>query len=310
MNDQMRIAIFGATSQLARDLAESLYPRNDVHFTFFGRRPDAVKQWLESKNLVGKHSICSFDGFSNHDDYDALINFVGAGNPEKIKLMGSSIIDITHRFDRMALDYIKQHEDCKYIYMSSGAAYGSSFPSPVDQRTMAQFPLGDLRTNDWYGISKFHTESLHRAESDFAIVDLRIFSYFSRNQNPEAKFLMSDILKSILQDSTLDVSPDFVIRDFLNPDDFCQMVERVLSTPKQNLALDCYSRAPIEKMELLGFMREKFGLRFQVNGASKPRTDKIKSYYYSINHEAQKIGYSPKFSSLEGIEKEMSHLLG
>ena len=39
--------------------------------------------------------------------------------------MGASIFDVTLKYDEMALDYVRQHPDCRYIFLSSGAAYDS-----------------------------------------------------------------------------------------------------------------------------------------------------------------------------------------
>ena len=37
---------------------------------------------------------------------------------------------ITLQYDQLAIDYINKHPACRYIFMSSGAVYGSNFDEP------------------------------------------------------------------------------------------------------------------------------------------------------------------------------------
>src|SRR5512135_3651371 len=133
MNDRLlpsRIAILGATSQLARDLIVSLSGSANIHLFLFARRPDAVKTWLDSVGLSGRHTVGDFQTFGGQE-FDAIINFVGAGDPARLLAMGNSIFDVTLRFDEMALGYLRRHPQCRYLFLSSVAAYGSGFGKPA-----------------------------------------------------------------------------------------------------------------------------------------------------------------------------------
>ena len=68
----MRIAILGATSQIARDLIVSFSAEKDKHLYLFARRPDEVTKWLASVGLSARYSVDEFSGFANHE-YDAVI---------------------------------------------------------------------------------------------------------------------------------------------------------------------------------------------------------------------------------------------
>src|SRR3989338_2745707 len=104
----MRIAILGATSQIARDLIVSFSDTTDDHLHLFARRPDEVAKWLESVALSGRYPAGGFSEFAKHE-FDAVINFVGVGNPAQAVAMGNSIFDITLRFDELILDYLQTH---------------------------------------------------------------------------------------------------------------------------------------------------------------------------------------------------------
>jgi nucleoside-diphosphate-sugar epimerase len=305
----MRIAILGATSQIARDLIVSLAAAGERHLYLFARRPDDVKKWLDSVGLSGRYSVDDFSAFGKYE-FDAIINFVGVGNPAQAVAMGNSIFDITLQFDEMALDYLRARPACRYLFLSSGAAYGSSFDEPATRDTPAIVAINDLSPQEWYGVAKLHAECRHRSHPDLAIVDIRVFNYFSRTQDISARFLITDILRAIRDKEALKTSPEYIVRDFLHPSDFYKLVSALLSAPATNAAVDCYSRAPIDKPNLLAAMQEKFGLRYEIAEATASvNATGSKPHYYSLNTRATDFGYQPSLTSLEGILQESEKIL-
>lgn len=305
----MRIAILGATSQIARDLTVSLATAREGHLHLFARRPDDVNKWLDSVGLPGRYPVDDFSGFGKHE-FDAIINFVGVGNPAQAVAMGNSIFDITLRFDELVLDYLRVHPACRYLFLSSGAAYGSSFDEPASCDTPAVVAINSLSPQEWYGVAKLHAECRHRAHPELAIIDVRVFNYFSCTQDISARFLITDILRAIRDRVVLKTSPDYIVRDFLHPSDFYRLVNTLLSAPATNTVLDCYSRAPVDKPDLLAAMQEKFGLRYEITEASASvNTTGAKPHYYSKNTRAADFGYQPGLTSLEGVLQEAEKLL-
>lgn len=305
----MRIAILGATSQIARDLVASFFAVPDKHLYLFARRPAEVTQWLISSGLSGRYPVNDFSGFATQE-FDAVINFVGVGNPVQAVAMGSSILDVTLRFDEMVLEYLQKHPTCRYLFMSSGAAYGSDFGEPATRDTPAVVAINNLAPHEWYGVAKLHAECRHRAHPEWSIFDIRIFNYFSHTQDISARFLITDILRAIREKTVLKTSPDYIVRDFLHPSDFSQLVRVLLHAPASNTAVDCYSRAPIDKPGLLAAMQENFGLRYEVTEASASiNATGSKPHYYSLNTRAADFGYRPLLSSLQGLLLESEQVL-
>ncbi len=305
----IRIAILGATSQIARDLIVSFSASENKYLHLFARRPDEVTKWLVSIGLSGRYPVDEFSGFARHE-FDAVINFVGVGNPAQAMAMGSSIFDITLRFDEMVLEYLQTHPTCRYLFLSSGAAYGSSFNEPATRDTPAIVAINDLAPHEWYGIAKLHAECRHRADPELSIIDIRVFNYFSRTQDISARFLITDILRAIRDKMVLRTSPDYIVRDFLHPSDFYYLVSALLSAPAANTAVDCYSCAPIDKSTLLAAMQERFGLQHEATEAtSSVNATGNKPHYYSLNTRAADFGYQPALTSLEGILKEATAVL-
>ena len=137
-----------------------------------------------------------------------------------------------------------------------------------------------------------------------------LFNYFSRSQDINARFLISDILRAIRDGDVLKVFPDYIVRDFLHPSDFYRLVNVLISSPPVNIAVDCYSRAPIDKPALLKAMQEKFGLRYEITETqNKMNATGLKPHYYSLNTRAAEFGYQPSLTSLDGILLEAEAML-
>ncbi len=306
----MRIAVLGATSQIAKDLVLSFAAQSSHELVLYARRPEIVSQWLTSGGLAGQYAVTDFTAFSADEHFDAILNFVGVGNPAQAAAMGASIFDVTLKYDEMALDYVRQHPNCRYIFLSSGAAYGSSFDEPVGVNTKAVIAINNLQPQDWYAVAKLHAECRHRSLPQLPIVDIRVFNYFSRSQDMEARFLMTDIVRAIRDKAVLQTSSEYIVRDFLHPADFYQLVSVLLMAPATNAAVDCYSRAPIDKPTLLAAMQEKFGLQYEITEATAGiNATGSKPHYYSLNTRAADFGFQPDFTSLQGVLQESQRVL-
>lgn len=304
-----RIAILGATSQIAGDLILRLASDGAEHVCLFARRPAAVAEWLAKVGLTGRCAVCDFPSFGTQE-FDAIINFVGAGDPAKAAALGNAIFDLTLQFDQMAIDYLRRRPRCRYLFMSSGAAYGSAFDKPAQRDSPAVVTINNLPPHEWYGAAKLHAECRHRAHPEWDIVDVRIFNYFSRTQDISARYMITDIVRAIRDGALLKISPDNIVRDYLHPADFHRLVRAVLSSPAANAAVDCYSRATIDKRTLLAEMRKRFGLRYEF--ADMPATagaTGIKPCYYSLNRRAADFGYQPALTSLEALVLEAEAVL-
>ncbi len=306
----MRIAILGATSQIAKDLIVAFSKQDRHELILFARRPEAVTNWLTSVDLQGRHTVKDFAAFSIDEHFDALLNFVGVGDPAQAAAMGTSIFDVTLKYDQLALNYLEHHPHCRYIFLSSGAAYGSSFNAPVDENTKALFAINNLQPQDWYAVAKLHAECRHRSLAHLPIIDIRVFNYFSHTQDMSARFFITDIIRAIRDKTLLKTSADYIVRDFIHPSDFYNLVVALLASPTSNAVVDCYSKAPIDKPALLAAMQKNFGLCYEVIATSVGvNATGNKPHYYSLNTKAEVFGYQPSLTSTEGLLLEVSKLL-
>jgi len=305
----MKIAIVGATSQIAKDLILSFRAHTECELVLFSRTPEKVIDQFEKLGVQIDYENLSYDAFSAVNHYDVIINFVGVGDPAVAKQMGSRIFDITDYYDKRVLDYLVDHPNTKYIFLSSGAVFGGNFEQPVTDQSIAQINLNNLQDNDWYSIAKLYAEARHRALKDHSIVDVRVFNYFSHTQDMGARFLITDIARAIQDKTELQTSADNIVRDFITAKDFFALIHRIIQSPPMNCAVDCYTKAPIDKLRLLSALSDRFGLHYTlVENAGVNATGK-KTNYYSENHLAKLVfNYLPSETSLSGIIAEITHL--
>ena len=307
----MRIAILGATSQIAQDLILSFSINKDYDFSLFGRNVELLEKWVNNENLSDKYQVQKYSKFGNHKKYDVIINFVGIGDPAKAKKMGKDIFRITEQYDDMALEYLKQHKKTQYIFLSSGAVFGGNYQEPVDKDTVATIDINNLRSTDWYTIAKLYAEAKHRSLSDLSIVDVRLFNYFSHRQNIDARFLITDIVRAIKNQEIFKTSMDNIVRDYIGPSDFFQLIMLILKhSPTINCPIDVFSRKTIDKISMLKALESEFNFKYELqssNNSENPST--YKTNYFSRNTKAINLGYKPSLDSLDLIIGEIHKIL-
>ena len=304
------IAIVGASSQIAKDLIRSFAAAGRSALLLYVRNLDTTKAWVAEQNL---EAVCTVHGYEAYGElsHDVVINFVGIGDPRRAAEMGATIFEITASFDDMVLKDLARNPARRYLFISSGAAYGNAFAEPVTASTQATVAINSIQPHDYYAIAKLYAEVRHRARPNLAIIDLRVFNMFSSTQTIESRFLITDIVRAIRDQRTLQTTAEYVVRDFMHPDDFHRFVECLLAAPPANCAVDCYSREPIDKPALLQAMAERFGLCYEVVGDTSARVNATgtKPHYYSLNRKAAEFGYQPAWTSLDCILAETSAIL-
>jgi len=305
----MRIAILGATSQIAQDLLLSFSRHKSYEFSLYGRNVELLEEWINIVNLDKKYQIQEYSNFNNNQKYDLIINFVGIGDPAKVQEMGNNIFKITEQYDEMVLEYLKCNKETKYIFLSSGAVYGGDYEKPVNENTVAMIDINNLGPTNWYTIAKLYAEAKHRSLSDLPIVDVRVFNYFSHTQDMSASFLITDIIHAIKNKEVFKTSSENIARDFITPPDFYNLIRTIIDFKPINIALDCYTKSPVLKFDLLSEFGSKFGLKYEVGkDIDIVNATGAKLNYYSVNKAAKSMGYSPKNTSLEGIIQEINLL--
>lgn len=295
-------AILGATSQLARDfVAQGAAQGRD--YVLFARRPEALAN-------TG-HRTAPLDAFGD-EKFAAIVNFIGVGDPQRARDMGSTIIGITDEWDARVLKNLQRFPASRYVFLSSGAAYGNVFSAPASAATEARFAINALGRQDFYGLAKLAAETRHRAAADLGIIDVRIFNYISRTQDLAARYFVTDMIRAALAEQVFSTRKQMMVRDYIGPSDLAALIVACLDAPQgYNGAVDAYSRAPINKAEMLNLMATRFGLRFEYDeGITLASATGEKSIYCSAYRAAAALGFEPQRTSAQALFEEIAAIPG
>jgi nucleoside-diphosphate-sugar epimerase len=309
----MKLAILGATSQIAKDLISLFSLEPEISLSLFARNQSGLNDWLLRKSCTSRLNAESYADFeaAPRGSFDMVLNFVGSGNPALTASLGKEIWDITQQFDAMALSYIDKDPACRYIFISSGAIFGGDFSKPVTADTGACVLPNSIHPDAWYGLAKLNAEISHRRYHSQAIVDVRVFNYFSHTSDIHARFLITDALRSIQTKTTFRTTKSNIWRDYVGPLEIAQIVKKVINSPPQNVAIDCFSKSPIDKISVLKCLQDELCLRYEfVDGSTGLSATGNKTHYYSKSRLASQIfGYLPESTALEIVIEESQKLL-
>src|SRR4051812_5897517 len=110
-----RVAILGASSQIARDLVAAFAHRASQAPILYVRDVAAAQQWQAGLGLsFPVHTYAEY----GREPHDAVINFVGVGDPQRAARMGGDIFGITQQYDDLVLEHLRRHPDRRYIFLS------------------------------------------------------------------------------------------------------------------------------------------------------------------------------------------------
>lgn len=309
-NNVKEIAILGATGHMAKNIIAGLIPNERYHLRLFARNMKALNAFLDQHIKVGADfEINNFAEFGSHK-YDVIINCIGIGDPAKLKKIGGSIFKLTEEFDNIILDYLESDRTALYINLSNGIAYGSNFNTPADDNKAAIIHINNISPTDYYSIAKINAEAKHRAFSQFNIIDLRIFGFFSRFVDLKTPYFLSDLVNCILHNKEFVTGNNDMVRDYIDPRDLISLIEKCIEIHRINDVFDVYSLDPIRKFQIIEYFVKEYDLKvnIQENSILQSPTG-IKSNYYSLNRKSEMIGYKPKFTSLQAITSELSGIM-
>lgn len=295
------IAILGATGHIGTALAAEFSKDPNVELLLYARRPDAIQGGLD---------IAAF----GKQPFDVVINAVGAGTPAGVRDLGAKIFTVTETVDNTVLTVLKNNPEALYLFLSSGAVYGTNFTKPAQVDSVNKLPINTLEPRHFYGLSKINAEAKHRGHSDFNIIDLRVFSFFSRFIDLEARFFITDTIHAIRNGTVLKTSRQDIIRDFVTPSDFADLVGCCIKTWRNsaapiNTSCDVYSKAAGGKFDLLKRIKADFPFDYELEDDAGLVSTGPKANYYSLDHRAEAWGYMPEFTSIDGVLRELSDFL-
>jgi nucleoside-diphosphate-sugar epimerase len=303
----INIAIFGATGHIGKNLTYYFSKNKKNNLILFGRNKKKIQKIMNQIIPKKKYSFGKYNEFNNKK-YDVIINCIGVGNPKDI-IQNKDILKITEYYDDKILDYMKNKKSIIYINFSSGAIFGQTIRSPISESSQASINVNKLNEGSYYAISKIYAEIKHRNLKNMNIVDLRIFSFFSRFINLQDEFLIADITNAIKLNKKFITDKNEIIRDYIHPEDLFEIIQKCIKKEKINMALDISSKKPISKFSLLQHLAKKYELNYRISNKIKTSPTGLKSKYYSKSKKIEDLGIFPKYTSLQTILTELKFLI-
>lgn len=339
-----KIAILGATGYIGKSLVNEFLQANSGkgdqkdqadQIYLYVRSKEKLQKFIDSLKLesLEGYQILDIENFGE-EKYDVIINCVGISSPATLKEKPFEIIKLTEEFDNKILNFLEKNPETLYINLSSGAAYGQNATMPVNDETPSVININDIKNSNLYSLAKIYSEAKHRSLKEFNIIDLRVFAFFSQFVDLEGGFLMSEIAKCLVEDKVFKTTSTDIVRDFIGPEDLYNIILCLINNSSvnddsdnsggakkvfeniKNDVFDVVSKAPVTKLELIDFLQIKYNLKVDIAnpesgslaGQSQSATGN-KNSYYSQSKKLSKIGFVPKYSSIECIDRELKKLL-
>lgn len=306
------IAILGATSHIAKGLIYNFLKSDGFCLHLYARSASPVEDFLTSLGKLSSQDCVVHEGFFDFPkhNYNVIINCVGIGTLNKHKGDYAAYFTVTEEYDNLIIAYLRRHSHALYVSFSSGSVYGRVFSAPAEENTVNCINVNHVGKEDYYAIARLNAEAKHRAFKNLNIVDLRLFSYFSRFIDLTDGYFITETLNCVLGKKTFNTNDVNFVRDYVGATDFFSMIKKCLSAGKINAAFDMTSAKPVGKKEILDYFSSEYGLTYKIDpGLNYISSTGSKDAYYSKYFNAARIGYKPVFTSMETIKKESKFIL-
>lgn len=311
--NKLKVAILGSTSHIAKGLIDNFFQSEEFSLHLYTRSSDKVHSFLSAIGKFSDKDYVIYEGYDNFlkNFYDVVINCVGVGTSNKLNGDYSQYFTVTEEYDNLAIEYLRDKKsDTLYISFSSGAIYGKEFKAPAEENTANNIQANHIMPEDYYSIARLNAEAKHRSFKNLKIIDLRLFSYFSRFIDLTDNYFMVELINCVLNKKVFITDDVNIVRDYVHPKDLFSMIHKCMKVGNINTAFDVISAKPVEKKEILDFFSTEHGLKYEI-GRSLAYVSATgqKNIYYSNYNKAVSIGYKPVFASMDAIKEESKYIL-
>jgi nucleoside-diphosphate-sugar epimerase len=307
-----RIAIMGATSHIAKGLINNFIRDPEARLFLFARKTEPLYTFLNEIGARESSDLTICEGYQDFlkGDYDIIINCIGLGTVSQEPHIYKSFFMVTEEFDNLVISYLTESPSTLFINFSSGAVYGRDFSEPAGLKTLNKICINSVTKHDSFTIAKVNSEAKHRVFENLSIIDIRVFSYFSRFIDIRGKYFITELFHSLINDRVFHTNEINIVRDYIHPDDLFALVKKCIALEGINTSFDAYSVKPAEKTEILEFFASRYNLKYKVEKTTGyDNVTGRKDIYYSLYKKAEEIGYQPMYSSMATLSREAEYLL-
>jgi nucleoside-diphosphate-sugar epimerase len=280
-------AILGATGTIGRSLARKWSADDTDPVVLFARNAQALSLEAWPPHISVRH----VDDFSGQD-FDLIVNAIGAGDPARITAMGTEALNITHKWDDRILSTM--NSKTWYVFLSSGIIYGGNFDRPAAAGANLDLPVNRLGSISPYLAAKLHAELRHRHSPDRSILDIRIFGYADATMPHDGSSFLADLARAIRRSEGIITSPEDMVRDYAGVEELDALIQCWVQADTPNQSYDLYTLEPVAKHELLELAAARYGLQIHYTSSVDASPTGNKTVYASAFHAAAAIGYTPR----------------
>lgn len=297
-----------------------------------------IGSWLAERLLELGHTVVGIDCFLDHYPRGIKeINLEGLGNNENFQFIPYSLLDLDlveilgdmdYVFHQAAqagvryswginfevytrnnilatqrlLEACRKSDVKKVIYASSSSVYGDTDSLPMKESDLPR-PISP------YGVSKLAGEHLcHLYYKNYGInsISLRYFTIYGPRQRPDMAF--NRFIRAVLNDREILIYGDGKqTRDFTYVSDAIEANILAMKSRKKEGVYNIAGGSRITVNDCIEVLEEITGKNAIVRNTEAQKGD-VKHTYADTSRAAKDLGYKPKISLKEGLEKEVAWL--
>ena len=253
-----KIAILGSSGHIGKNLILYLSKKKNIDLFLFSKNKNKLNNFLNQLSInQNKIKVISYSHFEENQ-YNLIINCTG--NRNDLKKNNAEFFKKNRFYDNKIIKYLKNNRTCLYIYLSSGAIYDGNFLEPINENSRSI--LWQKKIKDQYSMAKMDSEIKHRQLSELNIIDLRIFSFFSRFLDEKTNFFLTDVLNALKSQKKLLTSSLDIQRDYIHPYDLTEIIMEFTKKEKINGVFDIHSKKPVKKFEIIKYLKNKYNQKY------------------------------------------------
>ncbi len=225
---------------------------------------------------------------------NTVIHLAGK-TPYSKKISDSEILEHNILGTLNILEYCVEKKVEKIIFVSS-YLYGNPKYNPIDEKHVVQ-------PHNTYAKSKYLAEELckiYAKKFGIKIIILRPFNLFGNLQ--KKGFLISNIIESIKNDSSILITNKNNKRDYLLVDDFIDVILKMIDFDSKFEIFNIGSGKCYSFEKIIQIFEKKSGKKIKKENKVSKKNN-ISKIQADINKISKKTGWYPKYNFEEGVEK-------
>lgn len=253
----MVLFITGGTGFFGKSILNYLNHSN-YHFDVYVLTRNSRKFISENSQNIDLSHINFIDGDIRTFDFDRHIDyFIHAATPVIDKISDEQMMSIVESGTKHTIDIAKKNNCKRFLFISSGAVYG------INNNPMKESDECNPCTQ--YGISKLNAEKMC-LNSDLDACIARCFAFSGKFLSKTSQFAIGNFVNDAMNGQKISINSDGKsIRSFLDQEDLCRWLFKILIDSKPNEIYNVGSGNPISIFELAMLVKKILNQKIEVS---------------------------------------------